>query len=385
MLAPSLRGYFPRSMQHFHKRLSRKEHVLAAIANAPVGIVACDDERFRDDLGLLYCTVARSKNSLDLSLFDAAITLQNRGAAAIIFLTEISQESIRGVALELKIPVFSIIDGHMPVHQAIAEARKIISEKIHDIPISDIAARKSFFKVGVIGGVGPAATVDFIRKLVSATPATRDQEHIKLVIEQNPQIPDRTLHLLGLSTENPSIALYAAALSLVDNGASVIVIPCNTAHAYVPEISERISVPIVNMLDATINHVIDTFGRNVKVGLLATSGTISSGVYHRAAAARKVDLITPDEEHQMRVMDAIYAEDGIKAGFIDGRCKDNLVSAIDHLVKAHAEVIILGCTELPLVVEQQNDFIAAERAIALIDPTKILAERCVALWESADQ
>ena len=178
----SLRCYLPHQLQIFRGKLGRKEHVLAAIANSPVGIIVCDDERFCDDLGLLYCTVARSNDSLDLCLFDAAITLQNRGVAAIIFPAEISDESVRSIGLELKVPVFSIIDRAVPVHEAISEVRHILSENLQHMRTCDAILHKSFFKVGVIGGVGPAATVDFVRKSVSATPATRDQDHIKLII-----------------------------------------------------------------------------------------------------------------------------------------------------------------------------------------------------------
>jgi len=232
------------------------------------------------------------------------------------------------------------------------------------------------FKIGIVGGVGPAATVDFMDKIISNTHAGRDQEHLKLIVDHNPQIPDRTANLIG-DGEDPTLAIYAACKRLEANHANLIAIPCNTAHAYVQRISGQIAIPIINMLHETVRHVERHYAGHRRVGLLATTGTVRSRVYHDAAAGAAFDLLVPDEAHQALVMRAIYGERGVKAGYVEGKCRDDLMQALAHLVEAGASVVILGCTELPLLLQEDTAFPLGDRCIVLLDPTAILARRCV--------
>lgn len=234
------------------------------------------------------------------------------------------------------------------------------------------------FKLGIVGGIGPAATVDFMRKIILNTGARRDQDHLRLVVEHNPQIPDRTANLLG-GGEDPTNALFEACLRLQDSEATLIALPCNTAHAYIERLQPRLAVPIINMLSETIAHIEAHWPGRPTVGLLATSGTVASGVYRQAAAGRRLDLLVPDAEHQQYVMDAIYGKRGVKAGYVDGECKEILLRAISHLALRGANAIILGCTELPLVLEQNPCYRIGECEVALLDPTEILARSCVAI------
>jgi aspartate racemase len=187
------------------------------------------------------------------------------------------------------------------------------------------------FKVGVLGGVGPAATVDFMAKLVRNTPAARDQDHIKVMVEQNPQIPDRTEALLG-GGDDPTLALYAACKTLEEGGADLIAIPCNTAHAFVERIQPSLTIPIVNMLTCTADYLREAFPGVREVGVLATSGTLASRVYETALAARGFVQIAPAEAAQARLMNAIYGPCGAKAGYLSGECDDDLAAAVDDLV-----------------------------------------------------
>jgi aspartate racemase len=233
------------------------------------------------------------------------------------------------------------------------------------------------FKVGVVGGVGPAATVDFMQKLVRSTPATRDQEHIKLLVEQNPQIPDRTENLLG-DGQDPTVSLYATCKKLEAGEVDIIAIPCNTAHAFVERIQPYLNVPIVNMLTVSVEYLKLAFPDLREVGLLATTGTIRSGVYQKAFEARGLRQIVPSDDMQVRVMDAIYGECGVKAGFTTGECLDDIRAAVDELSGRGVEVILLGCTELPLLLPEGKMYSGSGRAVKLEDPTEILARRCVA-------
>jgi len=241
----------------------------------------------------------------------------------------------------------------------------------------DFAQIERPFKLGVVGGVGPAATVDFLQKVVRSTPARRDQDHLRLLVEQNPQIPDRTEHLVGEGMD-PTLALYATCKKLQAGEADLIAIPCNTAHAFVEKIQAHLDIPIMNMLTVTVTHVRESFPSLRKVGLLATTGTISSGVYRRALEDHGLDEVVPPPALQARVMNAIYGAQGVKAGFTSGQCRDDVVAAIHDLAAQGVEVIILGCTELPILFPDGEPIHVNGRPITLVDPTDILAKRCVA-------
>jgi aspartate racemase len=225
--------------------------------------------------------------------------------------------------------------------------------------------------IGILGGLGPAATVDVFDKIVSHTPATCDQEHIKVIIENNPQIPDRTASLQGKG-DNPSLAMLATAEKLQQAGADFIIVPCNTAHAFVSHIQEHLEVPILNMLDETADYIKTNFDGIKTVGLLATSGTIESGVYKDALKRRNLDLVVPSESTQRDlVMEAIYGKEGVKAGFKTGKPKSQFQTAGKELIEQGAQVIIMGCTEIPLALHN------GDLEVPLVDATDILAKAAV--------
>ncbi|ALL67604.1 Aspartate racemase [Paraburkholderia caribensis MBA4] len=233
------------------------------------------------------------------------------------------------------------------------------------------------FKVGVVGGVGPAATIDFLDKIVRNTPAQRDQDHIRLLVEQNPQIPDRTENLIGDGAD-PTVSLYATCKRLEDGDADIIAIPCNTAHAFVERIQPYLGIPIVNMLTETVRYLRESYPAQREIGVLATSGTIASGVYEKALESHGLRQIAPGPELQARVMEAIYGKDGVKAGFTTGQCQEDIAEAVEGLIAEGVEVIVLGCTELPLLLPH-SEFTGRSGARArLIDPTDVLARQCIA-------
>ncbi|OUL95330.1 amino acid racemase [Paraburkholderia hospita] len=231
-------------------------------------------------------------------------------------------------------------------------------------------------KLGVVGGVGPAATVDFMHKVVRNTPAARDQDHIKVIVEQNPQIPDRTDHLTGDGAD-PTLALYATCKKLEDGGADLIAIPCNTAHAFIGPIEARLRVPIINMMNVTADYLRTAFPAVDRIGLLATDGTIASGVYRTALEARGMTQVLPPLAMQARVMNAIYGARGVKAGFTNGECADDIIAAVESLLLQQVEVILLACTELPLLFPQAATVTRKGRSAYLVDPTDVLARCCV--------
>lgn len=271
---------------------------------------------------------------------------------------------------EIPLVADAIAPGGVPlIDSNMAYAQYIVSGRV-DCP-------SPVFKVGIVGGVGPAATVDFLHKIVRHTPASRDQDHIKLLVEHNPQIPDRTENLVGDGAD-PTVSLYATCKKLEDGGADIIAIPCNTAHAFVDRIQPYLGIPIVNMLTVTVDHLRETFPSARNIGVLATSGTIESGVYRKALGALGLSQVAPAPELQARVMEAIYGEKGVKAGFTTGQCQHDLRAAIEGLMETGVEVIILGCTELPLLIPSGEFVGCTGRRAELVDPTEVLARRCIA-------
>jgi len=194
--------------------------------------------------------------------------------------------------------------------------------------------------VGVLGGMGPAATVEFFRRLVAATPAATDREHLHVVIDSDPSIPDRTEAILR-GGRCPVPRLVAMARRLESAGAELLALPCNTAHAYVEEIRAAVSIPMLDMIGETAAAI-----DRSPVGLLATDGTIESGLYQRACEGRGVRIVVPNPADRRSVMEAIAA---IKAGAEPRGAERELAAVVRRLARDGAEAVIAGCTEISLV------------------------------------
>ena len=235
------------------------------------------------------------------------------------------------------------------------------------------------FKLGIVGGMGPAATVDLYDKITRATPAKIDQDHFKGVIEQNPQIPDRTKYRLHGGID-PTLSLYSCCKKLEADQVDAIVFPCNTAHAYIETIVPHLDVPIINMQRTTLEEIKKKFGEKAVIGLMATDGTCETGIYSKKADEMGLKCVRPDPEYQKYVMEAIYGEKGVKAGYTTGVCRDQLLEAAKHLVKDKAAtVLILGCTELPLILDEDDNFDIDGKKVAIVDPTSAVARKVVTI------
>lgn len=199
--------------------------------------------------------------------------------------------------------------------------------------------------VGVIGGMGPLATVDLYRKIVEHTLADCDQAHVRTIIDSNTNIPDRTAALLS-GGESPVRELQSSARLLERAGAQVLVMPCHTAHCFYGEVQAAVQVPVLNMIQLTVQEL---KRRGVaRAGLLATDGAVQSGIYQRHFEGSGIELLLPDPEGQAALMDMIYS--GVKAGHSDYDTQA-VRTALDALIDAGAQTLILGCTELPPAFE----------------------------------
>ena len=199
--------------------------------------------------------------------------------------------------------------------------------------------------LGIIGGMGPLATADLFRKLVEHTDAASDQEHPRVVIDSNTDIPDRTAALLHGGAD-PVPELVKSARRLVSIGAEALLMPCNTAHGFYDAVAASVDVPVLHMIALTRGALA---ARGVKTaGLLATDGTIETGIYQRVFDGSGVALLTPPPEDQAAVMDLIYR--GVKAGDPDYDAAA-FRRACERLLARGAEALILGCTELSVLNE----------------------------------
>ena len=230
--------------------------------------------------------------------------------------------------------------------------------------------------IGVLGGMGPLATVDFMQKLLAATPATRDQEHVPALISAIPQIPDRTQAFQG-SGASPLPAMLACAKRLEAAGAGVIVIPCNTAHIWFEDLQTAMGIPMLHMVEAVMEEALATCGARLRIGLLATQATLASGLYGKHACApdgRVVEWIHPTGwDIRQCVSPGIAA---VKAGRLD-EGRDLLLRAACALHQRGAAAVVLGCTEIPVVLNDQN------APLPTIDATAALARRAVEWSRSA--
>ncbi len=221
--------------------------------------------------------------------------------------------------------------------------------------------------IGILGGMGPLATVDLYRKIIEATPAERDQDHLHVIIEANPAVPDRSDALLK-DGPDPTPLLLEGAQRLVRAGADFVVVPCNTAHAFLPHIVSDVPIPIISMIDETARTIAERLPGST-VGILATQGTISANLYQLAFEQRGLRSITPNVDGQRRVSQAIA---DVKAGHVGPEQTELVRKTALSLVSQGAQVLIVACTELPLILT------SADVTVTLVDPTQVLAESAVA-------
>jgi len=218
--------------------------------------------------------------------------------------------------------------------------------------------------VGVLGGMGPDATADFMSRVIRATPAEKDQDHLRMLVDNNPHVPNRQEALLR-GGEDPGPTLAAMARGLQAAGADFLVMPCNTAHAFVNAITEAVDIPLVSIIDATV----DACGDAGMIGVLATDGCIASGVFQEALADRGRLAVLPDDVEMDALMSLIRR---IKAGDTDPDVAAGMRAIAEALAVRGAEVIVAGCTEIPLVLGQ------GMLDVPLVSSTDALARATVA-------
>jgi len=224
--------------------------------------------------------------------------------------------------------------------------------------------------IGILGGMGPEATVHMYSLIIKHTLAEKDQDHTRIFITSNPEIPPRTDAILQQGP-SPVPFLIEDIQRLKNAGVDFVILPCVTAHYFMPEVLAQIDVPFLSLLDEALDWAKENISGLKKVGLLSSTGTLISKLFHDKFGQAGIEVMAPEGEDQQRVMDAIFGAKGIKAGFMSGPSKEHIIRTAEKLISRGAEAIIAGCTELPLVLK------AADISAPLIEPMDILARKSI--------
>lgn len=222
--------------------------------------------------------------------------------------------------------------------------------------------------------MGPAATVDFLRRIVESTPAAMDQDHLHLLVDSDPAVPDRTAAILKRGPD-PSEHLAMMARRLVIAGAELLVMPCNSAYAFADGVRRAVAVPLVDW-PAEVASALNLAGAR-RAGLLMTTGTRQSGIYQAAFERFGIDMVLPDvSAQQPDIMKAIYGREGVKAlgpaSVVAGR---QIRRASQRLIEDGADIVVLACTELSALVTRQP----LDEDVPLMDAADVVAQHVVTI------
>jgi aspartate racemase len=223
--------------------------------------------------------------------------------------------------------------------------------------------------VGVLGGMGPEATVDFMAKVIDLTPADKDQDHIHMIVDHNPTVPNRQSAILG-EGEDPGPVMAAMARRLESAGADFLVIPCNTAYGFRSSVEDAVDIPLISIIDVTIAAVGELAPGAKSVGLLATDGCLQASVYQNAMQENDLVPVLLNDDELEKFMTLV---NGIKAGYKGEVVANSMRQLATSLIDRGAEAIIAGCTEVPLVLEKSN------LDVPLVSSTDVLAQKTVQL------
>jgi aspartate racemase len=228
--------------------------------------------------------------------------------------------------------------------------------------------------IGILGGMGPLATADFFSKVIAATPASRDEDHVPLLIQSDPRIPSRPAAILR-GGESPLPALLAGRNRLIAAGAVALAMPCNTAHVWYPQLLIDCPVPFLSIVEASCDEAAARAAPGAQIGLIATGATLATGLFDGQLRVRGYVPLLPDESDMSELV--LPAIELVKAG--QAAAGGALVErAVQALLDRGAQTVLLACTETPLAL----DAIASPLRAHCVDSTGALARACVAWWQA---
>ncbi len=221
--------------------------------------------------------------------------------------------------------------------------------------------------VGVLGGLGPEATLDFCKRILSNTPANKDQDHLRCIVDNNPKAPNRN-HAIAGKGPSPEPSFVSSAKMLEAAGADFIVMPCNTAHAFESAIINALTIRFVSIIDETCRRFEQDFAHIQKIGLLGADGCLQAQLYQPKLQDLGKRVFTLPDAEQARFMQTIYR---IKSHGVEKQSGQNMLRYASMLINDGAELILAACTEIPMVLSADG------LPIALIETTEILAQQTV--------
>jgi len=224
--------------------------------------------------------------------------------------------------------------------------------------------------IGIMGGMGPDATRYMYDLILTHTDAAADQDHIHVIINSYPQVPPRTDAILG-EGPSPTPFLVEGIEALLNAGADFVVMPCVTAHYFIPEVRKEIAFDFVSLLDEAGEWAAANVPGMKSAGLIASAGAIESRLFHDVFAAQGIGILTPEAQDLKQSMEAVFGPGGIKAGRTTGGPREAILSVAQGLIEHGAEAVIAGCTEIPLVLG------AGDISVPLIEPMRIAAGVCI--------
>ncbi len=221
---------------------------------------------------------------------------------------------------------------------------------------------------GIIGGMGPEATVDLMQRIIANTTALDDVDHIRCIVDNNPKIPSRMKAILDEEGENPGICMADMGKKLEEYGADFLVIPCNTAHHYYDDVVQAVDIPVVNLIDLVVDKVVTENPGMTRIGILGSTTIVKTALYKRHFALRGVEVVYPDESQQDNLFAVIK---DVKRGETGENTRSRFTSIGNHLQTKDVSLAILGCTELGII--------ATDLPIAYLDAAEVLAQEVVAV------
>lgn len=222
---------------------------------------------------------------------------------------------------------------------------------------------------GVIGGMGPAATVEFMRRLVAATPAADDIDHLHVLIDNNPKIPSRIAALIEGTGADPAPTLCEMAKGLEAQRADFLVIPCNTAHYYLPVIARSVHIPVLDMIGLTVEKLAAADTKPRRIGLLASPAVRLVGLYQKRIEQMGLEAIFPNPEYESKLLDVIRA---VKSGQFGSSHRQDYEAVAQNLLNAGADAFLIACTELSIIGPP------LETSCPAIDSLDVLVEATIA-------
>ena len=232
---------------------------------------------------------------------------------------------------------------------------------------SEVSVETEKKTIGILGGMGPLATADLMRKIIAVTDAKSDNEHVCVYVDSNTAIPDRTAAILN-DGPDPVPEMLSALRHLEECGADCILVACNTAHYFLPRLQSETDIPILDMPAITAKRCAELLPGKT-AAILATTGTLDVGIYDKALAREGVEFLVPDDDERKEIMRFIY--DVVKASKPIPPEKEAWSSLLDGLRERGADYFILGCTELPILAESLDE------PGPFVDPTEQLAREAV--------